>query len=383
MTHRTLAGSLIIAACLWLQGCDQPPDQTSKPPAPQVTVAEPIVRDIVEWDEYTGRFAPVDRVEVRARVSGYLAELAFIEGAIVEQGDLIAVIDQRPFRFAVNSAEAAVAEARAAVELARIQLDRAQGLRRSPAFSQVLLDQRRATVQASTAQLAVAEASLAQARLELEFTEVRSPVRGRIGRQEVTEGNLIVGDERGGTLLTTIVSVDPIYFYFDISEADFLRYNRLNAEGKRVSSRDTANPVQLRLLDESEFVHQGRMNYVSNELAQTTATLQGRAVFDNPQGFFQPGQFATVRLLGSGRYEAIMVPDDVLLSDQSSKFVYVINDKDQAERRPVRLGPIVDGLRIVRDGLAPGDRVVVGGVQRVRPGTEVTVRIDVATAGDD
>ena len=374
MSPASVAAVLAVASSLMLIGCGEQQAAAVKPAVPQVTVAEPVVREIVEWDEYTGRFSPVERVELRARVSGYLDKLRFEEGAIVKKGDLIAVIDQRPFRIAVRSAEAAVARARAAAELAEIGLDRIERLRRSPAFSQDRFDEQQAEVRSTAAQLAGAEAQLARAKLDLEFSEIRAPISGRIGRNEVTEGNLIVGGERAGTLLTTIVSVDPIYFYFEVSEADYLRYNRLNAAGNRVTSRDQPNPVKLRLLDESDFVHEGKMNFVANELAPDTATLQGRAVFENPNGFFQPGQFATARLLGSGRYEAVLIPDDVILSDQSRKFVYVVNSDDQVERRWVELGPIDDGLRVVRKGLKPDERVVVGGIQRVRPGAEVKVR---------
>jgi RND family efflux transporter MFP subunit len=388
MTRRNVVATILTAALIavgagLVQGCEQQETRASQEPmTPQVTVAEPVVREIVEWDEYTGRFAPVERVEIRARVSGYLDALPFQEGAIVGKGDLIAVVDQRPFRIAVESAEAAVTDAQAAADLAQIELGRARDLQKSPAFSRDLFDQRNAAARSSAAQLAAAEAALARARLDLEFSEIRAPIDGRVGRYEVTQGNLIVGGEQGGTLLTTIVSVDPIHFYFDVSEADYLRYNRLNIAGTRVSSRDEANPVQLRLLDESDFVHEGRMNFVANELAEATATLQGRAIFANPDGFFQPGQFGTARLLGSGRYEAVMVPDDVLLSDQASKFVFVVDANNQVERRMVKLGPIVDGLRVVRKGLNPGERVVIGGIQRIRPGMEVTTRTQAIDTGD-
>ena len=381
-TRRVLAGLFAVAAAPLLLGCEEQQTVAAPVAIPQVTVAEPVVREIVEWDEYTGRFAAVERVEVRARVSGYLDGMQFQEGTLVEQGQPIAIIDQRPFRIAVRNAEAAVAEARAAADLAEIELERIDRLRNSPAFSQDRLDESQAAVRATAAQLSRAEAELARAQLDLEFSEVRAPITGRIGRYEVTEGNLIVGGEQGGTLLTTIVSVDPIYFYFDVSEADFLRYNRLNAEGARGTSRDNPNPVQLRLQDESEFVHEGQMNFVANELAQTTATLLGRAIFENPDGFFQPGQFATARLIGSGRYEAILVPDEVILSDQSRRFVYVVSQDNIVELRWVELGPIIDGLRIVRSGVDAGDLVVIGGLQRIRPGSEVTLRTGAIGTGD-
>ena len=379
---RAIVGLAVAATALLLAACQEQQAEAPPPAAPQVTVAQPIVREVEEWDEYTGRFVPVERVEVRARVSGYLDDLQFQEGAIVEQGDLIAIIDQRPFEITVRNAEAAVAEARAAADLARIELERIDRLRNSPAFSQDRLDERQANVRATNAQLARAQAELARAELDLEFSEIRAPITGRIGGYEITEGNLIVGGEQGGTLLTTIVSVDPIYFEFDVSEADFLRYNRLNLEGTRITSRDNPNPVQLRLQDESDFVHHGRMNFVANELAQMTATLQGRAVFDNPDGFFQPGQFATARLIGRSRYEAMLVPDEVVLSDQSRRFVYVVNGENKVERRWVELGPIIDNLRVVRDGLGAGESLVVGGLQRVRPGAEVTTRTGTIETGE-
>jgi len=350
--------------------------------APHVRAVEPRVKSIVEWDEYRGRFSAVERVEVRSRVSGYLDALLFEEGSLVSRGDPIAIIDRRPFRIALESAIAAVSEAQSAYDLAQVELTRAERLRETPAFSQDLFDERAAQERAAAARLAGAEAEKARVQLDLEFASVTAPISGRIGRRLVTEGNLITGGQ-AGTLLTTIVSVDPIYFDFSVSEADYLRYNRLNASGARPTSRDTDNPVELKLSDEDTFEHKGRMDFVDNELARGTATLDGRAVFPNPEGFFQPGQFGTIRLAGSAEYEAVMVPDAAVLSDQSRKFVFVIGEGDAVERRWVTPGPIVDGLRVLRDGVAPGEAVIIGGLQRVRPGVVPQVEmVEIADLAD-
>ncbi len=341
-------------------------------PAPAL---RPVVRDVVEFDEYTGRFAAVNRVELHARVSGYLSSVEFVEGQIVNEGDLLFVIDQRPFDIQLRAARAELAEARANLDLARREAERARSVRQGGAVSQEELDQRVQEAAAAQARLSRAQAAVAEAELDLEFTEVRAPLAGRIGQRAVDVGNLVSGGDVRGTLLTTIVQEDPIHFYFEASEADLLRYARLSESGARPSSRSTPNAVSIRLLDEDEFQHHGVMDFVDNELDPTTGTVTGRAVLSNARGLLQPGMFGRLKLIGSGVYSAVMVPDEVVQFDQSRRFVMVVNDAGVVERRWVTLGPIIDGLRVVRDGLDGDEVVVAGAFHRIRLGTAVAPQL--------
>lgn len=342
-------------------------------PAPAI---RPTVRELTEYDEYTGRFAAVNRVEVRSRVSGYLSEVRFAEGQIVAKGDLLFVIDQRPFRIALDAARADLAAVRATLDLAKTEASRARSLRADRAISQEEVDQREQEEVAAAARVARARADVAQAELNLEFTEVRAALSGRIGRRLLDVGNLISGGDVQGTLLTTIVQEDPIHFYFEVSEADFLRYSRLNESGDRPSSRTTPNAVSIRLLDEEDFLHHGVMDFVDNELDPTTGTNQGRAVLSNPNGLLQPGAFGRVRLLGSALYQAVLVPDSIVQFDQSRQFVLVIENGGQVARRWIEPGPIVDEMRIVREGLTGDELLVAGAFHRVRIGSTVSPQLD-------
>ena len=317
-------------------------------PAPAI---RPLVRELVEYDEYTGRFAAVNRVDVRARVSGYLSAVDFTEGQPVKTGDLLFVIDQRPFRIAETAAQAELDEMRAGLDLARTEADRARTLRKSLVISQEDLDQRAQSEVVAAARLTQAQATLARAKLNLEFTEIRAPIDGRIGRRLVDVGNMVIGGDVQGTLLTTIVQEDPVQFYFEVSEADFLRYARLDQSGDRVASRKTANAISVKLLDEKEFLHHGVMDFVDNELNATTGTVQGRGLLPNPDGLLQPGLFGRVRLPGSGLHTVVLVPDEVIQFDQSRQFVFVINPDGVVERRWITVGPIAEDMRIVREGL--------------------------------
>jgi len=344
------------------------------PAALPVDVATPVVKDIVEWDEYTGRFEAVDRVDLRARVSGYLESVHFRDGQMVNEGDLLFVIDPRPFVAALDQAKAELERAQAQLELADLDLSRGESLLRTRNISRESVDERRAAKKEALASVAEATASVRAAELDLEFTRIMAPVSGRISDRKVDVGNLVIGGSIGSTPLATIVSLDPIYFVFDASEADFLRYVRLSFGGERPSSRDTANPVYVRLMDETEWTRRGTMNFVDNELNRDTGTIRGRAVFDNSDNFLSPGVFGRLRLLGSSRHEAILVPDAAVLSDQSRKIVMTVDAEDMVVPKVVTLGPIVDGLRVIRSGLTPEDRVVINGVQRARPGGKVLAR---------
>jgi multidrug efflux system membrane fusion protein len=352
-------------------GCDGKSVDKAAPPPPSVTVSPPLEKTITEWDEYTGRFVAVAAVEVRARVSGFIDSINFVDGQIVKQGDLLFVIDPRPYTIAVEVAKGDLERARAKLEIATLDVERATPLIRSQTLTEREFDTRRSTQRDAAGSVASSEAALKQAALNLEWTQVRAPIAGRISDRRVDAGNLITGGQTGATALTAIVSIDPIYFVFDASEADFLRYLRLAAAGARPSSRDVQNPVSVRLADETEFKHQGRMDFVDNVVNPKTGTMRGRAIFDNKDGLLTPGFFGRLRLFG-GEHAALLIPDGAIASDQASKIVFTVADDGTVGTKRVEIGPMLDGSRIVRSGLAPSDRIVVDGLQRARPGQKVT-----------
>ncbi|HYZ22512.1 MAG TPA: efflux RND transporter periplasmic adaptor subunit [Rhodopila sp.] len=341
------------------------------PPAPQVTVAAPLAKRIPEWDEYTGRFEAVQRVEVRPRVNGYIAQIHFVDGAIVAKGDVLFTIDPRPYEIAVDEARADVARNEAQVQQAAVDFARAQELVKTAAATVRELDQRRATLDVDRAQLMSARAALRNAELNLEWTRVTAPISGRISDRKIDVGNLVSGTGNA-TLLTTIVTLDPIHFVFEGSEADYLRYTRLNASGDRPSSRNAQNPVQVKLSDEAEWTHLGRMNFVDNEVNARSGTIRGRAVLDNKDFFFTPGTFGRLRLYG-GMLDVLLVPDASVVSDQAKKIVLTVGADNKVAAKPVMLGSIALGLRAVSSGLSANDRVIIGGLANpfVRPGATV------------
>ena len=364
----TLPVALAVAA-LALGGCDRKPTAAAPPPPP-VTVAHPLQKNITEWDEYTGRFQAVNTVEVRARVSGFIDSVHVNEGQVVKEGDLLFVIDQRPFRLAVEQAMADVERAQAKLEIATLDVQRATPLVESQALTGREFDTRKSTQRDAAGQVANAQAALKTAQLNLEWSTVRAPIAGRISDRRVDAGNLITGGASGATLLTVIVSTDPIHFIFDGSEADFIRYLRLAAQGARPSSRDVQNPVSVRLADETDFTHQGRMDFVDNAVNPKTGTIRGRAIFDNKDGLLTPGFFGRLRLFG-GTHDGLLVPDSAISSDQSRKIMFTVADDGTVGVKLVELGPIVDGLRVIRSGLTASDRIVIDGLQRARPGQKV------------
>ena len=333
-----------------------------------VDVASPIVEKIVDWDEFTGRFEAMERVELRARVSGYLQRIEFEDGKFVQKGDVLYVIDPRPFQAEYASTVAQVAAAKAEQTRADIELTRAQELRDRQTVAQTTVDQRLAEKLRADAEVAVAEAAVRSALLNIEFTEVTAPFTGRISESAVDVGNLVTAGE---TVLATIVSTDPIHLSFTASEADFLKYARLNLSGDRPSSRKTANEVQAKLLDEREWTWTGNMDYVANEINPNAGTITGRALFDNPDGILTPGLFARLRIIGSGEYDAILIPDAAILSDQDRKIVMSVDGEGTVTPKVVTLGPLYRGLRVIRSGLTADDTIVVTGVQRARPGGQV------------
>jgi len=378
MRFLQLGGTIaVLAAALAVSACDDGGSDgqaRAALPPPAVTVAAPLVMPITEWYEFTGRFEATETVEVRARVSGYLEEIRFEDGDIVEQGQVLFVIDRRPYRAEVEQLEAQVASAHAQVELADAELRRAEQLVGNDTISRSTYDQRTQQKRAAEAALAMAQAALREARLDLEFTEVRAPIGGRISDRRVDIGNLVNGDPNA-TLLTTIVALDPIHFVFDMSEADYLDFQRAVEEGLLPSARDRSTEVQLRLPDEPDtetWPRTGHMDFVDNRVDESAGTIRARAELANPDGFITPGQFGQLRLPGSPRYEAILVPDSAIVADQSDKIVLTVAADGTVEPRAIREGPrYAGGLRIVRRGLAPDDRIVINGLMRARPGAKV------------
>ena len=362
-----------LTGLLALSGCGKGGQgAATPPPAPQVVVSQPVAKNVQEWDEYTGRFAAVEEVEIRARVSGYLTAVNFQDGQIVFKGDPLFVIDPRPYQAAADIARAGVAQAQASVQLAQRELDRARDLRQTQAVSQAVLDTRSQQLQNAQAQLLAAQAQVRAAELDLEFTSVKAPVTGRVSNHRVSVGNLVSGGSAQSTLLTTIVSLDPIHFYFDADQASYLRYTRQSRSGERASSRDNPNPVILALPDEQGFTHKGHIDFVDNQIDDGTGTIRARAVFDNPDMVLTPGMFARLRLVGRPNYDGLLLPDAAIGTDQNRRFVYVLDKDNKATYRGVTTGPLIDGLRVIRDGLAVTDKVVVAGLQRVKPGAAVT-----------
>lgn len=357
-----------------LAGCDKAAQQAAaSPPPPAVTVAQPVKRTVTDWDEFTGRFDAIEEVQVRARVGGFVNSVEFRDGSIVHAGDLLYVIDPRPFEAVAEQADGQLSDARAKAELAKRELERALTLNQTQAVSDSIVDQRRQALQTAKAAETQAEGALKAARLNIEFTHVVAPLTGRASRHLVSAGNLVQGSDNGAsTLLTSIVSLDPIYIYFDMDEATYQRNSRLWFEGKRPSSRETPNPVKVKLTGEAAPSHDGTIDFVDNRLDLSTGTLRTRAVIPNKDLSILPGQFGRVRLIGSAPYEALLIPDTAIATDQSRKIVFVVKEDDTVEARPVELGPMDEGLRVIRDGLKANDRVIVEGIQRARVGAKVS-----------
>jgi len=341
-------------------------------PPPEVTVARPAVAEITEWDDYTGRFQAVESVDIRARVSGYLESIHFTDGAVVEKGDLLFVIDPRPFEAALARAEAQLVEAQTRLDLAEKNLLRAADLLDDGNISRQIYDQRMQERDGAAAALAAAQAAVKSARLDLGFTRITAPVSGLISREFVSVGNLVSGGSADSTLLTRINTIDPIHVYFDADESAYLKYVRLDRTGERISSREAANPVRVSLVDEEGFPHRGHMDFVDNQIDAQTGTIRGRAILDNPDHLMVPGMFARVQLQGKGPYDAILLPDEAITMDQARRVVYVLEDGDTVAPRAVETGPKTRGLRVIRSGVERSDRVVIKGIQRLRPGMTVS-----------
>lgn len=360
-TVKIVAASALVAAALY--GCS-PRSEAQAPPAPAVTVATPLVQTIQDWDEFTGRFEATQDVDVRARVGGYVSAVHFRDGDFVRRGQLLFTLDPRPAQAALASARATLAQANAQLTLARSEYERAQTLLESQAVSQAEADTRRGAVLTAEAAVAAANAGIRARQLDVEFTRVVAPISGRVSDRRVDPGNLIGGGSSAGDILTTIVSSAPIYFTFDGSEAVMLKYQR--------QARNGAAPIQVRLQDESAYSRSGSLDFTDNAIDTASGVIRLRAVVPNADGFLKPGMFGQARLAGSGSYQAMLVPDAAVSTDQARRIVYVVAADGSVAPRPVVLGPLVDGLRVVRSGLAATDRVIINGVQRIQqPGMKV------------
>lgn len=354
-----LTASVVIALAAAGCGSQAAPHEGGAPPPPEVSVAQVLSKQVRQWDEFTGRVSAVETVELRPRVSGYVDRVAYKEGQEVKKGDLLFVIDQRRYRAELNRAQAELERARAEARLAQTQDKRAQTLVEAKAISREEFETRRAASTQGDAAVRAAEAAVASAQLDLTFTEVRSPINGRAGRAMVTVGNLAAADQ---TLLTTLVSQNPMYVYFEADEQTYLRYNDLARKGERSGDK---NPVKVGLAGESGYPHAGTVDFTDNQLDSNTGTIRARAVVPNEDRVLTPGLFARVQLEGSGEFKAMLVDDKAVLTDQDRKYVYVLGGKNEAVRKDVKLGRMIDGLRVVESGLAPTDKVIVHGVQKV------------------
>jgi RND family efflux transporter MFP subunit len=361
----TRATALLLSAALAACSGNGPP----APAAVGVIVAQPLKRQIVDWDDFVGHFEAVDSVDLRPRVSGYLQSINFRDGQMVHKGDLLFVIDPRPYQAVLDQAKGQQAHAQSAESNANIELVRAKKLLADGAISQEEYQTRLATAQQATADLLAAKAAVESAALNLGFTHVTSPIDGRASDRRVAPGNLVTQDS---TILTNITDLDPIRFIFDGAESLYLKYENLGQMGSRHESRYYPNPVEIRLQNQSEYTIKGRMDFVDNALDTNSGTIRGRAVIPNPKLLLTPGMFGHLRLLGSGTYEALLIPDDSISTQQSDQIVYVVGRDDKIEQRKIATGPLVDGLRVVRSGLVATDRVVIEGEEHVRIGTLVS-----------
>jgi len=348
------------------------PSLAQGPPGgpPPVTVATPLSRSVQQWDEHTARIEPLARVEIRPRVSGQVTAVHFTDGAPVRAGDLLFTLDQRPFEIAVASARAEVARNEARVNVAEQQVNRYAPLVAQRYSSEADMDNRRSTLREAQAGLSAARAALRQAELDLEFSEIRAPRAGRVSDRRVDAGNLV---QQGTTLMTTLVSLDQVYAVFDASEAQYLRYARAAAGGMRPGGAQDGTPVQLRLLDETDFSHRGQLDFVDSVFDARSGTIRGRAVVQNPGFLLVPGSFARLRLF-VGDTTSLLVPDAAIMADQGGRMVLTVNEQGVVAPRPVQLGALVDGLRVIRSGLTPQDRVIIGGLHRARPGAPVAAQ---------
>jgi multidrug efflux system membrane fusion protein len=373
MVRSTAACAVAMVVLLTLAGCSEgpPPQRQGGAPPPAVTVANPTKRAVVDQDEYVGRFVAIDSVEIRARVSGYLDRIDFTDGQMVKQGDLLFTVDKRPFQTTLDQAKANLAQSQANLAFTEADLQRGAALVKERTITEQTFDQRTQAKRVAEASVQAQQAAVRQATLDLEFTELRAPVSGRIGDRRVSPGNLVTGGTGTTTMLATIVSMDPIWFEFTFDEASYLRYERLAKDGRELASRDAGVAVALKLLDEPDFKHKGRMDFVDNAIDRSSGTIRGRAVFSNLDGVFTPGMFARVQVPASPSYDALLVQDLAVGTEQDRKYVLVVDAENTVRIKYVTLGQVSGGLRVIKSGIEEGDRIVVNGLMRARPGVKV------------
>ncbi|MGB8630193.1 MAG: efflux RND transporter periplasmic adaptor subunit [Xanthobacteraceae bacterium] len=375
MNLANLARIAVLLPVVALAGCGQSQQQQGAAHAlPTVTVANPVRRTVIDQDEYVGRFVALSSVDIRSRLSGYLSEIHFTDGQMVKQGDLLFTVDRRPFEIALEQMRANLAQARANLAFAKADLERGQSLLQNKTITEQTYDQRTMAKNVAEASVAAQEAMVHSAELDLDqYSKLRAPIDGKIGDRRVSVGNLVTGGTGGNTtLLATIVSVDPIRFEFTFDEASYLRYQRF--AGKEGGGVDGGVQVSLKLLDEKDFQHTGKIDFVDNVINQSSGTIRGRAVFQNPNGIFTPGMFGRIRVPGSPPYVALLIPDDAIASEQVRKYVLVVDDTGVVRLKYVTLGQLDDGLRVIKDSLVAGDRVIINGLMHARPGIKVNAR---------
>jgi RND family efflux transporter MFP subunit len=378
---RPAAVFLITAVALALAGCGQG-QQAAAPQPPTVTVAKPVQRTIVDQDEYVGRFVAVDAVEIRSRVSGYLSDIHFTDGQMVHQGDLLFTIDHRPFEIVLEQMRANLAQSRANLAFTVADLARGQELLHNKTITEQTYDQRTQAKRVAEASVAAQEAMVHQAELDLnDYSNLRAPVDGRIGDRRVSVGNLVTGGNGANTtLLATIVSLDPIRFEFTFDEASYLRYQRFAGKNGQMANGEGGLPVALKLIDEQDFQHTGKMDFVDNAIDRSSGTIRGRAVFANGNGMFTPGMFGRIRVPGSPPYTALVVPDAAIGSEQARKYVLVVDDGGIVRQKYVVPGHLDGTMRVVKEGLTADDRIIVNGLMRARPGAKVAAEEQPAPA---
>ena len=365
----TLSVLAVISATLSACARNEASTAAAAPPPPQVTVAQVISKPVTEFDEFTGRFEAIDRVEIRPRVSGYISSVNFTEGSEVKKGDVLFVIDQRPYVAELKHAQAQLAQAKSQLGLAKSEKARATNLLSQHAISQEEFDTRSSSDEQAQANVELAAAALETAQLNMTYTRVTAPINGRVSRANVTLGNLVTS---GQTQMTTLVSIDPIYVRFDGDEQAYLRYVKAAKDRAAAGSKEVVSPVLVGLADEAGYPHPGVIVFLDNEVDPQTGTIRTRAKLDNHDRAFTPGLFARVRLMGDKKYDALLINDSAVGTDQTVKYVLVVGADNKVEYRPVKLGPVIDGLRVVREGLKVNDTIVVNGLQRVRPGSPVS-----------
>ena len=374
---RTLLGIgvilvLFIILAFTIDNSGDSSDSVSEAQLMPIDVANPVSEEITEWDEYTGRFEASNRVDIRARVSGFLEHVNFKDGQLVKKGDVLFTLDSRPFSIALSQAMAEYNQANASLRVAQDNYARVESLRESGALSVEEYERRKQALAFAQANVERSQAQVDKAKLDLQFTRVTAPISGLVSRHMVNEGNLIDGGTSNATLLTTIVATSPIYFYFTGSESDYLRYVRMTRNGELGSMRSDSIPVFVKLQDESDFIHEGQMNFVDNEIDNSTGTIESRAILDNKDQLLEPGMFGKAKIMGSARHEAVMIPDEIIGTNQSLRFVYVLGADNTVDVRNIKLGPLhSNGLRIVRDGLTKEDKVLTNNIQKIRPGMTI------------